>query len=411
MVKRCPMESLEEICGRNGVDPAISSDLVANGWSTATFACAALDLPELDSIMGELVPNASVPLLQKAALRAVFKDCNAEVDRNASGKQPASAPPLPQESSASSSWAESFPPKLGQGLIEQLRTKFASHYPSELISQETMPSTRLLSLVYSQVQKGAFAWVPWRYRLTVAKSEEVQSQRQAKMPRIETAGLHQLLVDEPPAIEVTNNGMGINGVRNILAVHDFAVAMAGGAHLASLKAYSAKFLHYLTQRVEPESMLRCASITEAQSADRQIWGVIKDLMVQRKWSMDDCLHEMTNIRHDLPSLLQLRPRAVKPPPSPSSGSMTPSWNKGKGKQPTQGKGKGKPKGQQGKQRVQWITEIKLPDGTLKQLCMRFQTGACTLGDSCKFYHGCGYPVKGVACGLPHGATQHQATSH
>ena len=87
--------------------------------------------------------------------------------------------------------------------------------------------------------------------------------------------------------------------------------------------------------------------------------------------MDDCLHEMTNIRHDLPSLLQLRPRAVKPPPSPSSGSMTPSWNKGKGKQPTQGKGKGKPKGQQGKQRVQWITEIKLPDGTLKQLCMRF----------------------------------------
>ena len=136
-----------------------------------------------------------------------------------------------------------------------------------------MPSTRLLSLVYSQVQKGAFAWVPWRYRLTVAKSEEVQSQRQAKMPRIETAGLHQLLVDEPPAIEVTNNGMGINGVRNILAVHDFAVAMAGGAHLGLLEGLQCQiFCITLTQRVEPESMLRCASITEAQSADRQNLG-------------------------------------------------------------------------------------------------------------------------------------------
>ena len=120
---------------------------------------------------------------------------------------------------------------------------------------------------------------------------------------------------------------------------------------------------------------------------------------------------MTNIRRDLPALLQLRPRPLKPIQTTASSSSAPSGGKGKGKPPGMQKGKGKQKGQQGKQRVQWITEIKLPDGALKQLCVRFQTGACTLGDACKFYHGCGYPVKGAACGLPHGATQNQATTH
>ncbi|CAL1146676.1 unnamed protein product [Cladocopium goreaui] len=96
-----------------------------------------------------------------------------------------------------------------------------------------------------------------------------------------------------------------------------AVAMCGGAHLANLKAYSAKFLGFLTQKVDPESMLRCASITEAQSADRQIWAAIADLMSERGWDMDNCLHEFTHIRHDLPGLLQLRPRPLKITSAPS----------------------------------------------------------------------------------------------
>ena len=40
--------------------------------------------------------------------------------------------------------------------------------------------------------------------------------------------------------------------------------------------------------------------------------------------MDDCLHEITHIRNDLPSLLQLRPRPIKGSSffSPSSSSWT-----------------------------------------------------------------------------------------
>ena len=47
-------------------------------------------------------------------------------------------------------------------------------------SKKKMPSTRLLSLVYHQLQRKQWHWVPWKYRLTVAKSDE----RQAKMPKI-----------------------------------------------------------------------------------------------------------------------------------------------------------------------------------------------------------------------------------
>ena len=75
--------------------------------------------------------------------------------------------------------------------------------------------------------------------------------------------------------------------------------------------------------------------------------------------------------------------------------------KGKGKTksaPQKGKGKGKQKG-----KTQWITDFKTKDGQWKRLCMRYQTGACSLGDTCKFHHACAYPVNGQACGLAHGA--------
>ncbi len=229
------------------------------------------------------------------------------------------------------------------------------------------------------------------------------------MPKLELASLHTLLADDPPSMDISNGNMGINSVRNLLAVHDVAVAMCGGAHLANLKAYSHKFVGLLTQRVDPETMLRCASITESQAADRQIWNTLSDLMTDRGWSMDDSLHEMTHVRHDLPGLLQLRPRPPKATPwQPPPGIVS---EKGKGKFGKGGtKSKGGDKGK-GKGKVQWLTDIKLKDGSWKQLCMRWQSGKCTLGSQCKFQHSCAYPANGVACGMDHGALQHQQTSH
>ena len=400
--------TLEDVLGECGVDPALASQLASEGWTIQTFSCIVSDVHEMDSHWQELVPDVELTLLQKAQFRAAFRKCLA---LQCPDLPEAVTPGQSQESQASASWSESFAPKLDSVVIDGLKSKFLANYPSELLNQDTMPSTRLLSLVYHQIQKKRWSWIPWKYRLTVAKSEEVSSQRQSKLPKLEVASLHHLLVDDPPSIDVSNTGMGLNGVRNLLAVHDVAIAMCGGAHLANLKAYSAKFLGYLTQRVDPESMLRCASIIEAQSADRQIWGSIADLMSERKWGLDDCLHEFTHIRRDLPGLLQLRPR----PPKATNQNNAP-WstqggkNKGKGK-PFSSKGKGKGKGPSAKGKTQWITEFKTKEGQWKQLCMRYQTGACTFGDSCKFHHGCAYPVDGRACGQQHGAQQHQSTSH
>ena len=52
-------------------------------------------------------------------------------------------------------------------------------------------------------------------------------------------------------------------------------------------------------------------------------------MQERGWSMDDSLHEMTHVRHDLPGRLQLRPRPPKAIPwQPEPGVFS---AKGKGK--------------------------------------------------------------------------------
>lgn len=174
--------------------------------------------------------------------------------------------------------------------------------------------------------------------------------------------------------------------------------------MANLKAYTQKFISFLTKRSDGDSGLRNANILEAQQGDQKVWGVISDLMSDRGWTMDDCLHEMTHIRHDLPSWLQLRPRAHKS----SASSSIPSNRQDLGK--SKGKGKSKKGTSKGKGKVQWITEIK-KGADWKQLCMRYQTGSCQLGDSCKYTHLCAYPVNGAACGMEHSAASHRATPH
>ena len=123
------------------------------------------------------------------------------------------------------------------------------------------------------------------------------------------------------------------------------------------------------------------------------------------------LYEITHIRADMMSLLQPRPRLVKSNPTPrsdgnpgkgasSSGVRSAPYSKGANKG-----GKGKSKG-----KVAWVTGAMIK-GEKRQLCMRFQSGKCSLGDACKFAHACAYPVDGHACGKNHGALQHSTTPH
>lgn len=150
--------SLDDILGECGVDPTISASLVAGGWTIENFACVAPDEAALDPLWDELVPDQDLPLLQKAALRAAYKRCRQTSPSTAPASSAAGSPAASDLANASS-WSESFAPKLDQAKINQLKEKFISCYPSELVNHETMPSTRLLSLVYHQLQKKQWTWV------------------------------------------------------------------------------------------------------------------------------------------------------------------------------------------------------------------------------------------------------------
>ena len=177
--------------------------------------------------------------------------------------------------------------------------------------------------------------------------------------------------------------MGVDAVRSIFDLFNVAVALAEGAHLAHLKAYSLKFLGYLTQKYDPDTGLRTPSIMEAQAADKHLWFLIGELFVDKNWSLDQALHEMTYIRSDMAMLLQARPRMNKPAALPVKGSCksSSSWSTSSTPQPSSGGGKkGKSKGKT-KGGIKWLTEAVV-DGQKKQLCMRYQNGSCTFND-CK----------------------------
>ena len=397
--------SLEDLFAQCGVNTSISYTLLTDGWTLTTWASCASSLEAFDVLLPNLCEQENMPLLQQAALRAAFKQA---AFGNSSSASPSSGPKLPDSGTSESSWTDTFAPKLDPQTIKDLKSKFIRHYPSELLNSETMPSTRLLSLVHHQLVKKQWVWVPWRFRMSVSRAEEVTSQRASKVPRIEHVALSSLLLDDPPALEISNAGMGINAIRNMLEVHNVAIGLCQGAHLQNLKAYSHKFMSLLTQKVDPDSGLRTASVVESQAADRQIWTTSAELMTDRDWSMDDALHELTHIRNDLSGYLQLRPRVLKPfsPSGPrSSDSHGPApW---KGKQKGKGKGKNKDKS---KTRTQWVTDIHR-DGKWQQLCMRYQSGKRSSSD-CKFVHACAFPKQdGTACGAAHSAFDHQKTPH
>lgn len=83
------------------------------------------------------------------------------------------------------------------------------------------------------------------------------------MPKPEGLGLHELPLDNPESIEISNAGMGVNSIRSMLELHNYGIALCGGAHLGNLKAFSHKFLSYLTVRLDPDLGLRAPSVLES----------------------------------------------------------------------------------------------------------------------------------------------------
>ena len=200
-------------------------------------------------------PDTDLPLLQKSALRgsiqafAVPRWLPADpwlARRRWLPQMSHKLPPLGQRV---------FAPKLDQSKNQFIeREVFSLVYRSELVNYETLPSKRLLSLVCHQMYSVSNGTgVPWKYRLTASKADELAHQRQAKLPKFGIGQFAQFIGWWTPPQLIS--------AMALWASIAFAICWlcmiwrwpcVGGAHLANLKAYSHKFVGFLTQRIDAE---------------------------------------------------------------------------------------------------------------------------------------------------------------
>ena len=328
-----------------------------------------------------------------------------------------SAPALQTGSSLpaapSTSWTETFAPKLDAATISALKSAFEISYPSESLEPEFMLSTRLLSHVHKMVASKDLAFVPWKFRMSVKLHEEHQSSRPAKKARLE---LTDLLLDEVPSRDIPASGtIGMFHLQQLLSLLSSSLALCKAAHLQTLRTYERAFMRLAGTRFSADSGLRAPHVEELQAADRQVWYEVNALF-QKGWTLDDALHEVCNVRCLLPSLLQPRPALPK-------HYSQPSHSKGLGKSKSfcrkgddassKPKTVGRPRdGETERIRQPWVNHI-LVKGEKLALCMAFNSrpNGCTR-KHCKFLHQCCVArADGCACGGKHAAFEHKATPH
>ena len=306
-----PAMSFFDILVAAQVPPQKVDQLLDDGWTTEHFALCATSLEDFDAVMTDLFDTSLSPL-HKASLRLAWKRCQSSSNQGAVAPTPAMASPEVAAQPLAGSWSETFAPKLTSANVSQIKAAFKKNYPAEVLLPENLPSLRLLSMVVHQKNKQDFKWIPWKYRLTSAKCDELTSSKSSKMARAEGIQLHSILMDEPPAMEISNGGLGLHALRQMFETFAFAMAMAEVCHLSSLKAYYLKFLSLMTQKFDADTGLRGPTILEAQAADKALMTTAIDLVTERSWTWDDALYEVTHIRADLTSLLQPRPKLPKP---------------------------------------------------------------------------------------------------
>ena len=109
----------------------------------------------------------------------------------------------PPASPQQSAWLEHVPPKLTQERIDELIDQFKKNYPGEILTSDTTPSVRLLSLVHEGL-KTRLGWIPWQYRLSAKQYQEIHEAKAHKPLRSEMQILAHALVDDTPELNLEN---------------------------------------------------------------------------------------------------------------------------------------------------------------------------------------------------------------
>ena len=110
-----------------------------------------------------------------------------------------------------------------------------------------------------------------------------------------------------PSRDIHEGPASYSLISQLLTLAANAIALCQGAHLGSLKLYNKKFLRLCFTKYEASSNLRDPTVMEAQAADKRCWELISDLVNQHSWKLDDALHELSEVRSDMSSLLAPRP--------------------------------------------------------------------------------------------------------
>ena len=141
-----------ELLVQGRVPAAVADALVTAGLNLELFGAIAVSVDALETelarwVDAELLESEAVVM---PALRLLFlKHAHPGLlpGPSAPALQTGSSPPT----APSTSWTETFAPKLDAATISALKSAFEISYPSESLEPEFMPSTRLLSHVHKMV--------------------------------------------------------------------------------------------------------------------------------------------------------------------------------------------------------------------------------------------------------------------
>ncbi|CAE7355654.1 unnamed protein product [Symbiodinium microadriaticum] len=278
--------SLADIFKEEKVHPDLAAEL-SKVLTIHSFACIASSAEHLEECIKEAVATTLHSLLTPvciACLKASYHRCLTNLV--APG---ASAPAQPASLTASSSWTDTFPAKLGNEKVATLRSKFEADYPSEILDASTMPSSRLLASVNKQCQDKRYTYVAWKHRISEEKLEDMHSSRPRKVARFDD-----FIFDEVPSREIPESGISQMFLLHLLDLVAFAFCLLEAAHLSSFRAYSKLFLKLAFQKQAADSGLRSPNVHEMQWADKEAWRCISDL-ANSGWSLDDALHEVVQV--------------------------------------------------------------------------------------------------------------------
>ena len=102
------------------------ASLIQDGWTVQLFACCASCLEQFDSDLHQL-SLADDSAIAKAALRLLWRQCQASLPSASLTPQAAEQPTATQDTS----WLDPFPPKVSAEVLGTLKKDFLSNCPAE----------------------------------------------------------------------------------------------------------------------------------------------------------------------------------------------------------------------------------------------------------------------------------------